>query len=128
VPRLALPGMTTPARWAMTLLNTIATLGVVLYVLRRTGTAPFWRLFAPIYAAVFAAQLGGILPQFFRATLALADLGPQAPLALVGAMVVVVPVLAIAVFTMIALFRLGDWIGPTRRPLGLRERQLSLPL
>jgi hypothetical protein len=32
-----------------------------------------------------------------------------------------------AVFTAIALFRLGDWIGPTRRPVGERQNQLSLP-
>jgi hypothetical protein len=38
------------------------------------------------------------------------------------------PIAAMAVFTMIALFRLGDWIGPTRRPIGARPQQLSLPI
>ena len=31
------------------------------------------------------------------------------------------------VYSIIALFRLGDWIGPTRSPVGARQQQLSLP-
>jgi hypothetical protein len=128
VPHLLLPHHTTPAHFAFALANATAVLGLTFYAFRWTASRAFWRLFAPLYALFLAAQIGATLVPFTRVIAGLAALGKDAPLVILGAIVVLLPVTAMAVFTVIALFRLGDWIGPTRRPLGVRPQQLSLPI
>jgi hypothetical protein len=128
IPRLILPHRTTPAHFVIALANATAILGLSFYAFRMTGTRRFWRLYAPLYAAFIVVQLGSSLVLFSRVMMALLAVGDNAPLMLVGAVTVVLPITAMTVFTLIALFRLGDWIGPTRRPIGLRPQQLSLPI
>lgn len=128
VPRLLLPHHTTPAHFVVALANVTAVLGLIFYALRYNRTRAFWRLFAPLYAMFLAAEVGGSFVSLTRVVTGLVALGKDAPLVVLGGMVVLLPIMAMAVFTLIALFRLGDWIGPTRRPVGERQLQLSLPL
>ncbi len=72
--------------------------------------------------------LGSTILPFSRVLFGLLALGKDAPLLLAGALLVVLPMAAMLVFTTVALLRLGDWTGPTRRPVGLRPAQLSLPI
>ena len=128
VPRLLLPHHTTPAHFVVALANVTAVLGLIFYALRYNRTRAFWRLCAPLYAMFLAAEVGGSFVSLTRVVTGLVALGKDAPLVVLGGMVVLLPIMAMAVFTLIALFRLGDWIGPTRRPIGERQLQLSLPL
>ena len=128
VPRLLLPHHTTPAHFVVALANVTAVLGLIFYAFRYHRTRAFWRLFAPLYALFLAAQVGGSFVAMTRVVTALLALGKDAPLVVLGGMVVLLPIMAMAVYTTIALFRLGDWIGPTRRPIGVRPQQLSLPI
>jgi hypothetical protein len=128
VPRLVLPHHTTPAHFVIALANATAVLGVTFYALRYTRTRAFWRLFAPLYALFLAGEVGVSFVSLTRVVAGLLALGKDAPLVILGGMVVLLPIMAMAVFTIIALFRLGDWIGPTRRPVGVRPQQLSLPI
>ena len=128
VPRLLLPHHTTPAHFVVALANVTAVLGLIFYSLRYNRTRAFWRLFAPLYAMFLAGQVGGSFVALTRVVTGLMALGKDAPLVILGGIVVLLPIMAMAVFTVIALFRLGDWIGPTRRPVGVRPQQLSLPI
>jgi len=128
VPRLLLPHRATPAHFVVALANVTAVLGLTFYALRYDRSRPFWRLFAPLYAMFLAAQFGASFVALTRVVTGLMALGKDAPLVILGGIVVLLPMMAMAVFTVIALFRLGDWIGPTRRPVGVREQQLSLPI
>ena len=85
------------------------------------------RLYAPFFALIVAGQLGYSLIALSRALLLLSRADGQTLLMTIGAITVALPIMAMAVFTLIALLRLGDWIGPTRRTLGC-SKQLSLPL
>jgi hypothetical protein len=128
VPRLLLPHHTTPAHFVVAVANVTAALGLVFYAFRYNRSRAFWRLFAPLYALFVAGEVGGSFVALTQIVTGLIALGKDAPLAVLGGMVVMLPIAAMAVFTMIALFRLGDWIGPTRRPIGARPQQLSLPI
>ncbi|MEA3059834.1 MAG: hypothetical protein QOE50_1246 [Sphingomonadales bacterium] len=128
VPRLLLPHRTTPAHFVVALANVTAVLGLTFYAFRYNHTRGFWRLFAPLYAMFLAAQVGGSFVALTRVVTGLIALGKDAPLVILGGIVVLLPIMAMAVFTVIALFRLGDWIGPTRRPVGASPQQLSLPI
>ena len=128
VPRLLLPHRTTPAHFVAALANITAVLGLTFYALRYNRSRGFWRLFAPLYAMFLSAQVGASFVSLTRVVTGLLVLGKDAPLVILGGMVVLLPMIAMAVFTVIALFRLGDWIGPTRRPVGVRPQQLSLPI
>lgn len=112
----------------MPLANAIAILGLTFYAFRWDGSRGFWRLYAPIYAMVLAALIGTSLIPLMRVLVAMVALGKATPLVALGALTATVPIWAMVVFTLVALFRLGDWIGPTRRPVGVRQQQLSLPL
>jgi hypothetical protein len=128
VPRLLLPHRTTPEHFFAAFANVTAVLGLTFYAFRCTAAAPFWRLFAPAYALFVAAEFGRWLPPFTRVVAAMFRRGGDNSLALVGAVTVTLPLLAMTVFSLIALFRLGDWIGPSRRPVGVRPAQLQLPI
>jgi uncharacterized YccA/Bax inhibitor family protein len=128
VPRLLFPHRTTPVHFLMALVNVIAVLGLTLYAFRMTASRGFWRIYAPFYAMVVAAELGYSLMVLTRVIAAMFRLGGDSPLLAIGAVTVGLPIMALAVFTLIALFRLGDWIGPSRRPIGFRAQQLSLPI
>ncbi|MFL6727673.1 MAG: hypothetical protein ACJ8FS_14330 [Sphingomicrobium sp.] len=128
VPRLILPHHTTPAHFIMALVNVTAVLGLTFYAFRMTASRSFWRVYAPLYATIMAAELGYSLMALTRVIRAIARVGGDTPLVALGAVTVGLPIMAMAVFTLIALLRLGDWIGPTRRPIGTRPGQLSLPI
>jgi hypothetical protein len=126
VPRLLFHRAAAP-HLLMALANTTAVVGLTLYAFRWARGRAFWRYYAPLYALVVVWQLGHGLIYFTRALVGIVKLGTDVPLLLAGAFAVSFPLIAMAVFTAIALFRLGDWIGPTRRPVGERQNQLSLP-
>ena len=128
VPKLLLPHRTTPVHFLIALANLVAVAGIALYALRRTETREFWRLYAPTYAFIIALQLGIWMPQFIRATSRVMSADGMNFIIGAGMVAVTLPILATTAYSIIALFRLGDWIGPTRRPVGARQKQLSLPL
>ena len=127
-PRLLFPHRTTPFHFLMSFVNSIAVLGIVLYALRMNGSRAFWRVYGPLYTLIVAAELGYSLIALSRVLVAMWRSGPDTPLMAIGAVTVGLPIMAMAVFTLIALLRLGDWIGPSKRPLRLRGTQLALPL
>jgi hypothetical protein len=127
-PRLLFPHRTTVFHFLMALVNSIAVLGIALYALRMNGSRAFWRVYAPLYTLIVAAELGYSAIALSRLLFAMWRAGPDTPLVALGAVTVGLPIIAMAVFTLIALLRLGDWIGPTKRPLGLPGAQLPLPL
>ena len=126
-PRLLFPHRTTLFHFLMALTNSIAVLGIAFYALRLNGARAFWRFYAPLYALIVAAELAYSLIALSRVIELMSRAGAQTPLVAVGAVTVVLPIMAMAVFTLIALLRLGEWIGPTRRPIGARQPQLNLP-
>jgi hypothetical protein len=128
VPSLLLPRHSTPEHFVVALANITAALGLVFYAFGYAGSRAFWRLFAPLYALFLAGEVGGSFVGMTQVVTSLLAVGKNGPLVILGGMVVLLPIIAMAVFTMIALFRLGDWIGPTRRPVGVQPRQLSLPI
>jgi|SRR3954447_13698628 hypothetical protein len=128
LPRLLFPHSADGTRFVIALANGTAVIGVVFYTLGITGSRPFWRVYAPLFAMVLAAQFGSGVVSLTRVVARLMVLGKDAPLVILAGVVVLLPMVAMATFTALALFRLGDWIGPTRRPVGLRLKQLSLPI
>jgi hypothetical protein len=128
LPRLIVPHRTTPVHVLMALVNVIAVLGLTLYAFRMTAGRGFWRIYAPVYAMIVAAELGYSVMALTRVIVAMMRLGRETPLLAIGAVTVGLPIMAMAVFTLIALFRLGDWTGPSRRPIGERPKQLSFPI
>lgn len=126
IPRLVHPHRIYDSMVALA--NAVAVLGLVFYAFRCNTSRRFWRLYAPFYAMVLAALIGTSLIPLARVLLAMVALGKATPLVALGALAATVPIWAMVVFTLVALFRLGDWIGPTRRPVGARQQQLSLPL
>ena len=126
VPRLLFHQAATP-HLLVALANATAVAGLTLYAFRWNRGLAFWRVYAPLYALLLTWQLGGGLVYFTRALIGILRLGQDVPLLFAGAFAVTFPLIAMAVFTAIALFRLGDWTGPTRQPVGARQQQLSLP-
>ena len=128
VPRLLSPHRVTPTDYGIALMNMLAMVGLAFYAFRLNSSRSFWRLFAPAYAIMLAAQLGSWLPSFTIATARMVGVSDHSTWAAAGIVAVSMPLLAMTLYTAIACFRLGDWIGPTRRPVAARQRQLSLPL
>jgi hypothetical protein len=128
VPKILFPNRTTPAHLFIAITNVTAVTGLALYAFQLTGTRAFWRVYAPIYAIIIAAQFGVWMPLFILATAQLMNLQGLSFLSRIGVVAVTLPLLAMTMYCLIALFRLGDWIGPTRRPVGQRPQQLSLPI
>jgi len=127
-PRLLVPHRTTPFHFLMAMVNSIAVLGIALYALRMNGSRAFWRVYAPLYGLIVAAELAYSVVALSYVLMAMWRAGPDTPLVAIGAVTVGLPIMAMAVFTLIALLRLGDWTGPTKRPLRLRGTQLALRL
>ena len=130
VPRLVLPFRSSPAHLVTAAFNLTAIIGLTAYAfgfafLRRPN---FWRIFTPCYGAFMALLIGHSIPAFLRVVTLMAVYGGNTPLVAIGALTVLIPIAAMLVFTFIALLRLGDWIGPTRRALGETPAQLSLPI
>lgn len=128
IPRLLFPHHTTPFQFLIAMVNSIAVLGIALYALRMNGSRAFWRVFAPVYGLIVAAELAYSVVALSRVLIAMWRVGPDTPLIAIGAVTVGLPIMAMAVFTLIALLRLGDWIGPTRRAVWARQEQLTLSL
>jgi|GEM_PF-2747561 len=106
-------------------LNLVAVSGVVAYAFRqRLGPVGFWRAFAPFFCLVSAGEIGRVLPIIVR----LIALTQGSMVMVLGMLFVIVPVLAMAFFTCLALLRQAELLGPSRRPLGRKPDQLSLPL
>lgn len=114
--------------WLLAFGNLIAVLGLTFYVFRLNSSRGFWRLYAPVYAMVIAWQVGALVIRFTQLATILFARGQDPVVVLGPAFLVAVPITAMAAYTLAALFRLGDWIGPTRRPVGVRTQQLSLAL
>ena len=127
VPKLLFPHRTSPAHFLIALTNFVAVTGLALYALGRTETRSFWRLYAPTYAFIIAFQFGIWMPTFVRATSEVVRADGMNFIIAAGMVTVTLPILATTVYSIVALFRLGDWIGPTRRPVGERQQQLRLP-
>jgi len=128
VPRILLPQRTTAEHLFISYANVTAVTGLTCYAFRFSVFPNFWRIFAPAYALIIAAQFGKWLPAFSRVMSFMFQRASSTPLSIVGALALTVPILAMTMYTIVALLRLGDWIGPTRRPVGLRPTQLSLPI
>ena len=128
VPKLLFPHRTTPTHFFIAATNVTAVIGLALYAFNLKATCGFWRLYAPIYAIIIVAQFGLWLPPFTIATARMMSVGGGNAWAVAGILAVTLPLMAMSLYSIIALFRLGDWIGPTRRPVGARQQQLSLPL
>jgi hypothetical protein len=128
VPRLLSPHRVSPGHYAIALMNLLAVVGLAFYALRVRASRAFWRVFAPVYAIMVAAQFGSWLPPFTVAVARIMRAAANTPFVAAGVVAATLPLLAMSLFTMIACFRLGDWIGPTRRPVGVRGKQLSLPI
>ena len=128
VPKLLFPHRTTPEHLFNATTNVIAVTGLALYAFGLRGSRAFWRLYAPGYAIVIAAQFGLCAPAFAIATAQIMSSAGMDFISQVGLLAITLPMLAMTVFSIIALFRLGDWIGPTRRPVGEQSLQLHLPL
>jgi hypothetical protein len=127
VPKLLFPHRTTPIRLFMAITNLIAVIGLAFYAFQIRQTKAFWRLYAPAYAIVIAAQFGLWMPSFVLATIRIMSSNGTNFLTGAGMVAVTLPILAMTTYSIIALFRLGDWIGPTRGPAGMRQPQLNLP-
>jgi hypothetical protein len=106
-------------------LNVAAMTGLAAYAFgRRVGPTAFWRGFGPFFCLVTVAQLGAALPILVR----LLVFAQGSPGIVLGLLIAVVPVLAMALFTCLALLRQGELLGPGRRPLGRSPDRLPLPL
>ena len=108
------------------LVNLVSVAGVCQYAVRWRSprTMRFWRSFAPIMLLTYTFMIARGLP----ATARLLSLLGDAPLGLLGVLLIFGVVLASTIAISIAVLRLGDYLGPTRRPLGQRPAQLSLSL
>jgi len=106
------------------LVNVVSVLGLCQYSVRwrSTRTTRFWRGFAPFMLLVYTVMIA----RGFSATAHLLGLLADAPLGLLGIFVMLAIVLGTVVMTALAVLRLGDYLGPTRRPLGQKPAQLSL--
>ena len=130
VPRLVLPFRSSPGHIVTAAFNLTAVVGLTAYafdvgVLHRTA---FWRLFTPIYGAFMALLIGYSVPSLVKVVALMLVYGGNTPLVAIGALAALIPIAAMLAFTFIALLRLGDWIGPTRRALGQTPAQLNLPI
>jgi hypothetical protein len=125
VPKLLHPEKLAATWFLLLALHLAALAGLVAYAFgQRLFSARFWRLFGPLFCLVTAGQFGAVAPVL--AALLYLTQGSLAGAA--GLLLAVVPVIAMAVFTCIALLRQAELLGPDRRPFGARPAQLSLPL
>ena len=124
-PRLVVGLMLRP-RWELIIpfLNIIIVIGIAQYAvgLRSARSTVFWRGFAPIMLVEMAYLLGSFGPAFAKI---LSVIG-SSKLALLGVVIGVGLPIMMVVYGAIAVLRLGDYLGPTRRPLGQKPAQLSL--
>jgi hypothetical protein len=103
----------------------VAVAGIIAYAFgRQVFATRFWRLFAPVFCLVTAAQIGAAMP-----TIAWLLYGASGSLPIVlGLLIAFAPVVAMALLTCLALLRQGQLLGPERRPWGRPPEQLALPL
>lgn len=125
-PKLANPTAHHPLQIALLPVYAIVLLGLWQYSFGwpRRPSSGFWRVFAPFFALVTAASVGFAIPPI----IVVASLLSGSVMGVLGMLIGLGLPAAIVTYTIIALLRLGDWIGPTRRPVGERPPQLSLPL
>lgn len=106
-------------------INLTAVAGLVAYAFRRRmGPTRFWRLFAPFFCLFTVGLFGAALPIIVRFFAII----PGSLTMVLGMLIAIVPVTAMALLTAVALLRQGELLGPGRRPLGARPDQLTLPL
>jgi hypothetical protein len=127
IPNL-LAGMLMAPSWKLIfpVVNVVSLAGLCQYAIgwRSERTTLLWRSFAPAMMLVFTVATAFILvPAANVLTFAL-----DAPLSAVAVVLILAFTLANMSFIAIAVLRLGDYIGPTRRPLGQKPAQLSLNL
>jgi len=119
-------GLMLDPKWSLvlTLLDLLSVAGLWQYAVRWRSprTTRFWRVLAPIIAIAFTAMIARGYPALAK-VLALLD---DAPLQMLGVFAGLGLVLVPTAFTVLAVLRLGDYLGPTRRPLGEKPAQLSL--
>jgi hypothetical protein len=108
------------------LVNVLSIAGLAQYAVRwRSPRATrFWRCFGPIMLLTYTLMISRGLSAMVRLFGLLAD----APLGMLGALLAFGILVANTVMIAIAVLRLGDHLGPTRRPLGQKPAQLSLSL
>ena len=108
------------------LVSIVSVAGLCQYAVRWRSprTATFWRGFAPVMLVTWTFLLSRTYP----ATAKVLALSSDAPLRMIGVILVLGVVIVPTAFIAIAVLRLGDYLGPTRRPLGRKPAQLSLKL
>lgn len=107
-------------------INVLSVAGLCQYAVRWRSprTTCFWRIFAPAMLLTYTVMIAHFLPPTVAALRASID----APLAILAVLLTLAIVVANTVLIAIAVLRLGDYLGPTRRPLGQKPAQLSLSL
>ena len=104
--------------------NVVSVAGLCQYAVRWRSprTTRFWRGFGPVMLLTFTVMIAQFLPPTAQVLRTAAD----APLAIVAVALMFGIVVANTALIAIAVLRLGDYLGPARRPLGRRPAQLSL--
>jgi hypothetical protein len=125
IPRL-IAGLILNPDWSLVspLVGVVSVAGLCQYAVRwrSARTTAFWRGFAPVMLVTWTI----LLARTFPATANVFALLGDAPVQMVGVLLVLGAVFVPTAFIAIAVLRLGDYLGPTRRPLGHRPAQLSL--
>ncbi|MDQ3143379.1 MAG: hypothetical protein M3Q57_00680 [Pseudomonadota bacterium] len=108
------------------LVSLVSVAGLCQYAVRWRSprTTTFWRGFAPVMLITWTILLARTYP----AAAKVLALSGDAPLRILGVLLVFGVVFVPTAFMAIAVLRLGDYLGPTRRPLGQKPAQLSLNL
>jgi hypothetical protein len=105
-------------------LGVLGVIGLCQYAVgwRSPRIVRFWRLAAPVVVIAFTIMIARGFPATARLLVLLQD----APLQMIGLFFALALVIGPAAMIALALLRLGDYLGPTRRPLGQKPAQLSL--
>src|SRR5438046_10651287 len=109
VQRLLHPHRTSGLQVLISLANATAVLGLLFYAFRLNSSRAFWRIYAPLYAMIVAAQLGFSLVPLSPTMVALLAMSKGATLVIAAALTAILPLFVMALFTLIALLRVGDW-------------------
>ncbi|MCY7339471.1 MAG: hypothetical protein LH465_05900 [Sphingomonas bacterium] len=127
LPKLA-AGLILDPGWGLVvpLVNVLSLVGLCQFAVRWRSprTTRFWRGFAPVLLITWTVMFARTYPAAANVFALLED----APIRLLGVLLALGLVIVPTVFTAVAMLRLGDYLGPTRRPLGQKPAQLSLSL
>jgi hypothetical protein len=124
LPKLLAGVMLTP-HWGLllSLVSLVSIAGLCQYAVRWRSprTTTFWRGFAPVMLITWTI----VFARTYPATANVLALLHDAPMQMAGVFLALALMIVPTAFIALAVLRLGDYLGPTRHPLGRKPAQLS---